>query len=197
MKWFSRGTALLMMIALGFTSCQKELSIDTSAGGGGTNNGGGGNGGGSTAGYYIRGKMDGVAFNFTSTPMVMLNDFGVGVTTMSLIAGKGGNSLEGLNLSINFSNGLKPAVGTYSETDNTLDYVVAGVYNPNSMSFVYGTGLTLPGPKPLVIKILTKSATEMTGTFEGDFFKNDLTAGTVSSTEKKTFTEGEFKLKIP
>jgi len=187
-------SVLSLVFAIGFSSCQKELSLDTTNGTGGT--GGGGGGGGSTS-YYIKGKKDGVAFNYTANTMAKITNFGAGTNTLSLalIAGAGGTSLEGLNIGGNFQNGTSPEVGEYSEADNTLDYVIAGVYNPNSMDMVWGAGVFFPTAKPLTIKIATKTATEMTGTFEGAFYKTDLGSGTIGP-EFILFTEGEFKLKI-
>lgn len=197
MKMSIRIPSLFLLFALAFTSCQKELSVDSTTGGGAGNNGGGGSGGGSGSGYYIKGKKDGVAFNFTANSMAKITSLGAGtgVTSLNLVAGVGGTSFEGFNIGINFSNGKTPEIGTYSEDDSSLDYTAAGVYNPNSADFVYGAGIVSPSAKPLVIKIVTKTSTEMTGTFEGAFYKLNLSSGSIG-TEFVTFTEGEFKLKI-
>jgi hypothetical protein len=104
-------------------------------------------------------------------------------------------SLEGVVVSITFSNGKSPAVGTYSEDDPSLDYMAAGVYNPNSMTITWAAGLHYPSIKPLKINILTKTTTEMTGTFEGAFYKQDASTATLYD-DHILFTECEFKLPV-
>jgi hypothetical protein len=194
MKISFRLLSAFVLFAIVFSSCQKELSFDTTGGSGGGNNGGGGNTGGGSA-YYIRGKKDGTAFNFTVNTMAKITDIGQGIVSLSLIASAGGSNMEGINIGINFANGKSPAVGTYSEDDSSLDYSILGVYNPNSTTIVYGAGVFSPSAKPLVVKILSKTNTEMTGTFEGAFYKTELSSGTIGP-DFISFTEGEFKLKI-
>jgi hypothetical protein len=195
MKISFRLFSVFVLFAFLFSSCQKELSFDTTGGsGGGNNNGGGGNTGGGS-GYYIRGKKDGVAFNLSAVTMAKITDLGQGIISLSLVASAGGTNMEGINIGINFANGKSPAVGTYSEDDSSLDYSILGVYNPNSTTVVYGAGVFSPSARPLVVKILSKTNTEMTGTFEGAFYKTELSSGTIGP-EFILFTEGEFKLKI-
>lgn len=189
MKISFRLLSVFVLFAIMFSSCQKELSFDTTGGSGGGGNTGGG------SGYYMRGKKDGAAFNFTANTMAKITDIGQGIVSLSLIAGAGGSNMEGINIGINFANGKSPAVGTYSEDDSSLDYSILGVYNPNSTTIVYGAGVFSPSAKPLVVKILTKTSTEMTGTFEGAFYKTELATGTIGP-DLINFTEGEFKLKI-
>lgn len=180
-----------VLVCFSLSSCQKEISYDAATGGGG-----GGGGGGST--YYIKFKKDGVQKNFTSATMAKITDFtGTGVIGLNLIASENvtSGSLEGINIGINFSNGTQPRTGIFREDDVSLDYVMVGVYNPNSTTIVYGAGIFTPTAKPLVVNILTKTATEMTGTFEGAFYKTDIVAGTITA-ENVLLTEGEFKLKI-
>jgi len=58
-----------------------------------------------------------------------------------------------------------------------------------------GAGIQSPSVKPLVINILTKTNTEITGTFEGAFYKEDLASGTMYP-DYILVTGGEFKLQI-
>ncbi len=130
-------------------------------------------------------------------PMAKIVDFTAlgGFISLSLNANaSAGISLEGIGLGINFFNGTTPIVGTYSETDVTLDHLVVGVHTENNPTFTYNAGIFTPSVKPLVVKILTKTATEMTGTFEGAFYKTLLPAGTIAG--YSLLTNGEFKLKI-
>lgn len=187
----------LLLLCVFLFSCSKETSLEGSGspgtGGGGT---GGGTGGGSGTGtYYIKGKMDGILKTYTNTPMAMFTTM-AGTSVVSLFAGAGGTSLEGLAFSINFSTGTLTAGTTYSETGGGMDYLLAGVYNPNSTTITYAAGLTAASADPLRITITSKTATEVTGTFQGAFYKQDLINPTMIYTENKRFTEGEFKLPV-
>ena len=185
---------LLLLTGILFSSCQKEISWDGFVDPGG---GGGGTGGGGSSTYYIRFKKDGVQKEFTAAAMAKITNFGAaGFIGLNLVANQSLSSLEGLNIGANFFNGTSPAVGVYTENDPSTNYLVAGVYNPNSTTIVYGAGIYFPSAKPLVIRILTMTATEMTGTFEGAFYKTDVASGSLPTGEHFLFTEGQFKLKI-
>jgi hypothetical protein len=173
---------LFLLTSVVFTSCSKEKSAGQD---------------GST--YYIKGKKDGVAFTYSANAMAKITDFsssGAGIS-LAFMANAQPNaaSLEGLAVSINFSDGITPAVGTYTEDYSGFDYVTAGVYNPNSMTIVWASGLHYPTVKPLKINILTKTATEMTGTFEGAFYKQDVSIPEIYD-DQILFTECEFKLPV-
>jgi hypothetical protein len=142
-----------------------------------------------TATYYIKGKKDGTAFNFTTNTQAKVLTVGP-VAMLNFIAG--GTGSEGFNLGITSSTGAAINTGTYSEA-NAAVYAVAGVYNPNSTTTVYSAGIHAT-VKPLVINILTKTTTEVTGTFSGAFYRQS-TGGTFSG-DFITITEGEFKLKL-
>lgn len=179
MKRIIYSTLFIALSVLTFTSCKKSNSEDR-------------------GGYYIRGKKDGTAFTYSANAMAMITDFGGGTgVSLSLFANAQPNaaSLEGLGMSINFSAGHSPAVGVYTEDHAGTDYVAAGVYNPNSTTIVWGAGIHFPTVKPLKITILTKTATEMTGTFEGAFYKQDVSIPAFYD-DYILFTEGEFKLPV-
>lgn len=181
----------ILLLAFTITSCQKEITLDVG------NTGGTGNTGGNTSTYYIKFKKDGESKMFTVYPQAKVINFsGTGLISLALTANaNAGTTLEGINVGINFFNGTSPQTGTYSEESTSLDYAVAGVYNANSTTVVYAAGIQTPTVKPLVVKILSKTATEMTGTFEGAFYKQDVSTLTFYN-EYYLLTEGEFKLKI-
>jgi hypothetical protein len=52
-----------------------------------------------------------------------------------------------------------------------------------------------PTAKSLKLTILTKTATEITGTFEGAFYKQNVTTAEVG-TEYVLITEGSFKVPV-
>lgn len=175
-------TLSIALTALTLTSCKKSGNDDD-----GDN------------GYYIKGKKDGTSFTYSANAMAKITDFSstAGMISLAFTANAQPNaaSLEGLSLSINFQNGKSPAVGTYTEDYSGTDYITAGVYNPGSATIVWGAGIHYPTAKALKINILTRSDTEMTGTFEGAFYKQDVSVPAVYD-EYMLFTEGEFKLPI-
>jgi hypothetical protein len=181
----------LLMVSSLLVSCQKEVSFENSNA---TNPGSGG----SNSTYYIRCKDNGTAKSFNYNAMAKIMDL-MGAKSLSLIgsAAPNASTLEGVTMGINFMAG-GPAVGTYKEDDGSLNYVVAGVYNPGSTTIIFGAGL-LPDPVlPLRITITKIDTKEITGTFEGAFYKQDVSTGTLPTpaSEKHLFTEGEFKLPI-
>jgi len=181
MKQMLRCTLFLFLVASVFTSCKKDASS-------------------ANGDYYIKGKKDGVAFTYSSNAMAMIIDYtssGAGLM-LSLMANPkpaSASNMEGLGVSINFSNGVSIAPGTYTEDYAGYDYTAEGVYNPNSNTIVWGAGLHYPSVKPLKITITSKTATEMTGTIEGAFYKQDVTTAQVYD-EYTLFTECEFKLPV-
>ena len=165
-------TILFALLSVSFFSCKKD---DTSS---------------SSASYYIKGKKDGTAFNFTTNTMAKVTVSGP-VSLLNLIAF--GTGAEGFNIAMNFTAGSTVQIGTYSETGGGVNYIVGGVYNPNSTTTVYGAGIKSPSAKPLTINVLTKTSTEITGTFSGAFYRQDVNTGTIYP-DYITITEGEFKL---
>ncbi|HEV7331224.1 MAG TPA: hypothetical protein VGN63_09305 [Flavisolibacter sp.] len=179
-------TVLLSVFAATlFSSCQKAKNDTTETNTGPT--------------YYIKGKKDGTAFTYSTNAEARITDFSSSAQTISLAlmanAKPNESSLEGLALAINFFNGAQPSVGTYSEDNSGIGYLAGGVYNPNSATIVWAAGIHHPTVKPLRIQILTQTNTEMTGTFEGAFYKQDNSIPEFYD-DYTLFTEGEFKLPI-
>jgi len=180
MKQMLRTTLFFLLLASLVSSCKKDAS--------------------SNGGYYIKGKKDGVAFTYSSNAMAMITDYtssgaGIGLSLMASPQAVSASSMEGLAVSINFSNGVSITPGTYTEDYAGYDYTTAGVYNPNSTTIVWGAGLHYPSAKPLKVTITSKTATEITGTIEGAFYKQDVSTGDVYD-EYTLFTECEFKLPV-
>ena len=172
MKKLSFFIALFALLSTLFISCSKE------------------DGASGNATYYIKGKKDGVAFNFTTNSMAKVTSTS-GIYLFNLIAS--GTGMEGFNIGINIYNGGTLQTGTYLEDNAGTDYTLGGVYNPNSTTMVYAAGIQ-SSANPLVVNILTKTSTEVTGTFSGAFYRQS-TTGTFYP-DFITITEGEFKLKI-
>jgi hypothetical protein len=175
MKKLSIASALVIALSISLFSCKKENAQNSTS--------------------YIKGKKDGTAFSFSANSMAKITDFtsSGGFTSLNLIAN--GEALEGFNLGINFFTGTAIQAGSFSEDNTGSDYIVAGVYNPNSTTTINAAGIQSPSAMPLVINILTKTSTEITGTFAGAFYRQDISTGT-SYSDYILISEGEFRLKI-
>lgn len=168
---------LCMICACFLFSCQKEVTETLPN-----------NGGGSTS-YYIKGKLDGVDFNYTSYAMAVKMDFG-GFQTLSFVGGPTLGGIEGVNFSIdNTPSGNPLATGTYTESDAT-SFLLAAVYVVTATD-VYGAGILPSPPNPFTIIITELTATTAKGTFGGDVYNNN-----GFGPLKKTFTQGQFNLKF-
>jgi len=168
MKKFISLSLIVISISL-FTACKKDSS------GGGSN-------------YYVKANVGGTDKNYTSNPMAVIINTS-GSYSLAISGGAGGSSLEGLALQINSNTGPVTA-GTYDENSN--DYAIGAVYNPNSsdVSAIFGAGLKLSS-HPLQIIISNISDKEVSGTFSGEFYDNSGTG-----TDSLLVTNGEFKVPI-
>lgn len=140
--------------------------------------------------YFIKANVGGTAKTFSANPLVVkINQSGT--YSLSMSAGAGGSSLEGMALQINQTSGPITA-GTYNET-LLGDYVIAATYNPNTsdVSAIYGAGLKISTTAPLQIVISSITDSEVSGTFSGEFFDN---SGVGSNS--LLITSGEFKLPV-
>lgn len=162
---------LVGFLLIAFSACKKETS-------------------GGDSGYYIKANVGGTDKNYTSTPMAITLNSG-GVYSLSLAAGAGGTSGEGLSFQIT-QNDAPVTAGTYSE-GGSGDYVVGGVYNPGTtdLAEMFGAGMHYPVSHPLQIVITNITDKKVSGTFSGEFFDN---SGVGS--ESLMITNGSFNLPI-
>jgi len=180
--------SLLLVFALVLFACSKEKSfeaettppVDSTGGGGGT----------PPNTYFIQVKIDGVSKMFDVTPTAQtINNPMANLLGLGAFATTG----EALGLSISSINGQPEAGKTYTSGATSMDYNVLGTYSiPNAnTAFVAGA----PGSSasdPLTITIATKTATEITGSFKGTFYKTS--AQGTQTGESKRFTDGLFRL---
>ncbi|HUP11389.1 MAG TPA: hypothetical protein VM187_04240, partial [Niastella sp.] len=83
--------------------------------------------------YYLKCRIDGVDKTFNHSAAAAQQDLGSGVRSYSVF-GKSfsdPNNLESLGFTIQLS--IPFDKGTYKETDPTVDYFLAGIYNPNTL----------------------------------------------------------------
>jgi hypothetical protein len=167
-------TTLALSLALLATACKKS--------------------GSSSSAYYIKGNMNDTAMTFNVDAAAHMSTM-AGFTTLAMIGSVSNpQNLQGISLNINNTPSNKKIVtGTY--TESSTDFVVGAVYNPGSSTVVYGAPV-MPNPMhPLTITITSIDQNTVKGTFSGDLFYTNTTTGTFGSA-KKTFTNGEFYLKI-
>ncbi|HEY4148320.1 MAG TPA: hypothetical protein VGM41_05310 [Chitinophagaceae bacterium] len=189
MKWFS----FVLVACVALSSCQKELRYDVDPGTTGGTSGSGGSGSSGGSSYYIKGKRNDTTFSYATNAAATITTTS-GVNSLAMIAMAPSPSIELLNLDISFfTTGV--TTGTYSEADNlSLNVIVLGLYNGNSAGNTYASGGSLlTGAPPLTITILTKTSTEITGTFSGTLYAPDATG---LPSVPAAFTGGSFDLPI-
>lgn len=170
-------SVLFLIASLTFLSCSKSKDDDN--------------------GYYIKGKMDGISFNYSAIAFAQIFNLGSGSTSHVFVASNAANADPGetLTLSINTFGGTTLGVGEYKENNPGIDHIAGGVYNPDGGDIVWGSGIYFPSVQPMIITITSISDNEISGTFEGALYKQDSSIPAVYN-EYKLVTEGEFKLRF-
>jgi hypothetical protein len=182
----------ILLIGL-LASCSKHTDKPANPGGG--NNGGDDdNGGGTpqTESYYVKMKMDGAALSYTGSVKAIRDIEDDGTTHMLQIQGiKGGGSTDEVDLVV--LSAADATTGDYTEGNHDT-YAIFGVYAPQNRADdlgIYYGGIHLDETAPFTIKITEMTDKYVKGTFSGTFYDNE-----GNGTNKKVFTEGEFKAPI-
>lgn len=136
--------------------------------------------------------MDGAAQNYTGSVQAVRGIDGDGTTHTLQIQGiKGGGSTDEIDLVI--YSPVDATTGNYTEGDHET-YAILGVYAPqnrtNDEGIFFG-GVHLDNTAPFIITISELTNTYVKGTFSGTFYDNN-----GQGTNKKIFSEGEFKAPI-
>lgn len=142
--------------------------------------------------YYLKCKIDGVDKTFNYSALASQQDLGGGVTSYSVF-GKAvalPDNLESLGFSISLSVPL--AKGTYKETDPTIDYMLGGIYNPNTGvdDMIYANRYDEGDPFQVTFTEIT--STTLSGTFKGKFFLYT----TDPNADSVLISNGSFKVKF-
>jgi hypothetical protein len=166
------------LLILFVTACSKDESTEGNSG----NNGA----------FYIRCKIDGTSKTFNISPNASKQDLGSGTMSYSVFgkAVQDANNFESFGFTIQIAGDL--TAGTYTETDSTANYFLAGVYNPNATDAtkIYASALDTTNPFQITVSEITDSL--MTGTFKGKLYLN---SGD-SMPPGVMVTEGEFKVRV-
>lgn len=142
--------------------------------------------------YYLKCRIDGVDKTFNHSAAAVQQDLGGGVMGYSIFgkAVADPNNLQSIGLTIQL---LIPFdKGTYKETDPTIDYDVAGIYNPNTVdpNMIFASHES--DTDPLQITFTEITSTTLSGTFKGTLFIN----GADPHADSIIVSNGEFKVKF-
>jgi hypothetical protein len=165
--------ALLLLIFV--ASCSKEKSTEEDVGQ-----------------YFLKCKIGSVDKTFNFSAAATKQDLGGGITGYSFFgkAVADPNNLESIGFVIQLS--IPFNTGTYKLTDPTIDYSLAGIYNPNTTDAnkIYVSGYDEANPFQITFSEIT--ATTISGTFKGKLFINN----TDPNVDSAIISNGQFKVKI-
>ena len=164
--------ALLFVLV---ASCGKEKSLE-----------------GGSSQYFIKCKIGGVDKTFNISAGAVKQDLGGGIINYSVFgkAIQDPSNLESLGFTIQIS--IPFTAGTYKETDPTTDYMLAGIYNPNTTNTTAIYTSRYDDTNPFQITFSTITTTTLAGTFQGKLFVNSTDPNAAST----LVTEGSFKVKL-
>jgi hypothetical protein len=173
-KFLVNGWPVLLLLIF-VASCGKEKSTEEDPGQ-----------------YFLKCKIGSVDKTFNITAAAAKQDLGGGITSYSVFgkAVADPNNLESLGFTIQLS--IPFNTGTYKETDPTIDYFLAGIYNPNTTDAnkIYASGYDEANPFQITFSEIT--TTTLSGTFKGKLFINN----TDPNTDSAIISNGQFKVKI-
>jgi hypothetical protein len=164
--------ALLFVLV---ASCGKETSLE-----------------GASSQYFIKCKIGGVDKTFNISAGAVKQDLGGGTINYSVFgkAVQDPSNLESLGFTIQIS--IPFTAGTYKETDPTTDYMLAGIYNPNTTDGTAIYASKYDNTNPFQITFSTITATSLAGTFQGKLFVNSSDPNAAST----DITNGSFNVKL-
>lgn len=185
---------MLLPLALLFSACQKEQSLEHKPGDP-NNPGGPGGPGTNNPTYFIKCKIGGTAKTFHEGALAITEeDNGETATIVGGKANTDPNDTESFSFLIASTSALSP--GTYKVDNVSGAYEMIVTYTPNgttALPLLTGTGIPLG--TPFRITITSISATEIAGTFSGSLFEIDIANPSPTPTQKAV-TDGEFKVKF-
>jgi hypothetical protein len=190
---------VLIPMALLFSACTKEKSIELETNNPDPNNPGnpGNPGGGNNPTYYIKCKIAGTAKTFHEGALAISEtDNGETATIVGGKANTDPQDTESFSFLIASTAALAP--GTYKVDNVSGSYQMVVTYTPNGASAIpLLTGTGIPLGNPFRINITSVNATEIAGTFSGTLFEIDINNPSPSpNLPQKAVTDGEFKVKF-
>lgn len=190
---------ILLPMALLFSACTKEKSVEegTNTPNPGPGNPGNPGGPGNTPTYFIKCKIAGTAKTFHEGALAITEtDNGETATIVGGKANSDPQDTESFSFLIASTSALSP--GTYKVDNISGSYQMVVTYTPNGASAVpLLTGTGIPLGNPFRINITSVNATEIAGTFSGTLFEIDINNPNPSpNLPQKAVTDGEFKVKF-
>jgi hypothetical protein len=144
--------------------------------------------------YFIKCKIGSVDKTFKYKLLAHKEDVGNGVTNYSFSANATNDAadFEGIGFTIQLS--IPVATGTtYKETDPTTDYLLGGIYNPNTQDPDKIFSSRLDDGNPFQINFKELTTTTVSGTFSGKLY---LLNSTDPNADSAVISNGQFKLKL-
>lgn len=168
--WFV--ACILVLVA----ACGKEKSLE----------------GGTVNQYYIKCKIGSVDKTFNVSAAASKADMGDGSFTYSIFgkASSTASDYESIGLALRIY--VPFVTGTYKETDPTTDYLVAGIYNPNTTDATKIYASLGDANNPFQVTFTTIDSTTLAGTFKGSLILNN----GASNPDSAVITNGQFKVKL-
>jgi hypothetical protein len=182
-----RVLSFVLLIGL-LASCSKHTDKPVTPGGGTGDDDGDQNPPPVTETYYVKMKMDGTALDYNGSVKAMRGMGDDGTTHTLQIQGIKNGSADEVDLMV--LSAADATAGNYTEGKHDT-YAIFGVYVPanraDDLGIYYG-GIQLDNVAPFKINITEMTDEYVKGTFKGTFYDNE-----GNGTNKKVFTEGEFK----
>lgn len=165
----------VMLLAVLVASCGKEKSVEEDL-----------------SQYFLKCKIGSVQKTFNFSAAASKQDLGGGVIAYSVFgkANADPSDLESMGFTIQLS--IPFATGTYKETDPTIDYFLAGIYNPNTtdQNKIYASRQDEANPFQITFTEITP--TTLSGTFQGKLYLNS----TDPNADSAVVSNGQFKVKL-
>ncbi|THU40659.1 hypothetical protein FAM09_00665 [Niastella caeni] len=168
--------ALLLLFLV--ASCGKEISSEEDLGQ-----------------YYLKCKIGNVDKTFNFFASADKEDLGGGASSYAIIgkAVADASNFESLAFSIQLSIPFTP--GTYTVADPTTDYLMIGLYNPNTTDSEKIFVSQENESDPFQVTFTEITSTTISGTFKGKLFLNN-SADPNATADSVVISNGQFKLKV-
>ena len=168
----------VMLLAIFAASCGKEKSVEEDV-----------------SQYFIKCKIGSVDKTFKYALTAHKEEVSVTGVTSYTISGKiknDPNDLEGIGFTMQST--VPVTAGTaYKETDPTIDYVLACIYNPNTQDPDKMFASNMDENNPFQIKFSEITNTTISGTFSGRLYPLN---SSDPNGDSAVVSNGQFKLKL-
>ena len=142
--------------------------------------------------YYIKCKIGSVDKTFNVSAAASKADLGGGLINYSVFGKASGTASDYESIGFTIQIAVPFVTGTYKENDPTTDYLVAGIYNPNTTDATKIYASLGDANNPFQVTFTTIDSTTLAGTFKGNLILNN----GAPNPDSAVITNGQFKVKI-